>query len=81
MKNIIDKVKRAGMDLLVKREGPLTRELLQEPAKFGLGRVPTKLKPESTTTMVCGFCSTGCGLEVMTPPSTSAGRAPRGGRR
>ncbi|MEY4508455.1 MAG: hypothetical protein RLZZ450_577 [Pseudomonadota bacterium] len=74
--NILDKVKRAGMDLLVKREGPLTRELLLEPAKFGLGRVPTKLKPESTTTMVCGFCSTGCGLEVLLKDGEAVGLKP-----
>src|SRR5690606_29596979 len=43
---------------------PLTRELLQSPARFGLGRLPTHLHPDATTTMVCGFCSTGCGLTV-----------------
>jgi assimilatory nitrate reductase catalytic subunit len=26
--------------------------------------VPTRLKPNATTTAVCGFCSTGCGLEI-----------------
>ena len=28
------------------------------------GKVPARLKPDDTTTMVCGFCSTGCGLNV-----------------
>ncbi|MCI0744199.1 MAG: molybdopterin-dependent oxidoreductase [Verrucomicrobia subdivision 3 bacterium] len=42
--------------------GPLTAELVQEPGEFGLGRVPARLKPDSTTNLVCGFCSTGCGL-------------------
>ena len=51
-------------DLLVSRTGPLTRDLLQTPGKFGLGRVPTRLVPDSTTTMVCGYCATGCGLMV-----------------
>jgi assimilatory nitrate reductase catalytic subunit len=50
--------------LLLDRRGPLTRELVREPGGFGLGQVPTKLKPDATTTMVCGFCSTGCGLEA-----------------
>ena len=51
-------------NLLLQRQGPLTRELLQAPGRFGLGRVPLKLAPDATTTMVCGFCSTGCGLNV-----------------
>ena len=32
------------------------------PGGFGLGQVPARLKPDATTTVVCGFCSTGCGL-------------------
>ena len=45
-------------------DGALTRELLLEPGQFGLGQVPAKFKPDATTTMTCGFCSTGCGLNV-----------------
>jgi len=45
-------------------DGPLTRDLVLHPGDFGLGQVPEKLKPDATTTMVCGFCSTGCGLKV-----------------
>jgi len=56
-------LERAG-DLIRQWNGPLTRELLLTPGAFGLGRVPERLKPEATTTMVCGFCSTGCGLDV-----------------
>ena len=44
--------------------GPLTSDLVLEPGRFGLGRVPSKLAPDATTSMVCGFCSTGCGLNV-----------------
>ncbi len=44
--------------------GPLTEELLLEPGKFGLGMVPGTKQPNATTTMACGFCSTGCGLNV-----------------
>ncbi|MBI1246655.1 molybdopterin-dependent oxidoreductase [bacterium] len=44
--------------------GTLTKDLVLEPGKFGLGKVPSKLKPDATTQMVCGFCSTGCGLNV-----------------
>jgi anaerobic selenocysteine-containing dehydrogenase len=50
--------------LLHAHEGPLTRELLLEPARFGLGKVPARLQPDQVTTSVCGFCSTGCGLDV-----------------
>jgi anaerobic selenocysteine-containing dehydrogenase len=50
--------------LLKDSHGSLTRELVREPAGFGLGQVPTRLKPDRTTTSVCGFCSTGCGLDV-----------------
>ena len=45
-------------------DGPLTKDLVQTPGHFGLGKVPERLKPDDTTTMVCGFCSTGCGLNV-----------------
>jgi assimilatory nitrate reductase catalytic subunit len=45
--------------------GPLTEELVREPGKFGLGQVPSRLTPDATTTMVCGFCSTGCGLNIQ----------------
>jgi assimilatory nitrate reductase catalytic subunit len=45
-------------------DGPLTQDLVREPGKFGLGQVPAKLSPDATTTMVCGFCSTGCGLKI-----------------
>jgi assimilatory nitrate reductase catalytic subunit len=51
-------------ELLRQHRGPLTHELLQRPSEFGLGRLPARLLPDATTTMVCGFCSTGCGLDV-----------------
>ncbi len=49
---------------LTAHDGPLTRELLLEPGGFGLGRVPSKVKPDATTTSVCGYCSTGCCLKL-----------------
>ena len=49
---------------LRQRDGPLTRELVREPGGFGLGQVPSRLKPDSTTPVICGFCSTGCSLDV-----------------
>ena len=44
--------------------GPLTADLVREPGRFGLGQVPARLAPDATTTAVCGYCSTGCGLMV-----------------
>jgi anaerobic selenocysteine-containing dehydrogenase len=46
------------------RAGPLTRELARVPGRFGLGQVPTRIAPDATTSMICGFCSTGCSLDV-----------------
>lgn len=45
-------------------DGPLTRDLVQEPGKFGLGNVPSRLRPSSTTTSICGYCATGCQLKI-----------------
>ena len=46
------------------RTGALTQELVRTPGGFGLGQVPARLAPETTTSMVCGYCSTGCSLDV-----------------
>ena len=45
-------------------DGPLTDELTRTPGGFGLGQVPASRAPDAVTTMVCGFCSTGCALDV-----------------
>lgn len=45
-------------------DGPMTESMLLQPAKFGLGMVPNRIKPVATTNTVCGFCSTGCSLNV-----------------
>jgi assimilatory nitrate reductase catalytic subunit len=42
----------------------MTSDMVLHPADFGLGRVPARLNPTATTTAVCGFCSTGCGLKI-----------------
>ncbi len=52
------------VSLIHQRDGKLTRELLLEPAGNGLGQVPSRQLPDATTTMVCGYCSTGCGLKI-----------------
>jgi assimilatory nitrate reductase catalytic subunit len=50
--------------LVYRRGGPLTDELARVPGGFGLGQVPSRLAPDAVTSMVCGFCSTGCSLDV-----------------
>lgn len=53
-----------ALGLFRAKDGRLTRELVREPGGFGLGQVPAKQIPDATTNVVCGFCSTGCGLTV-----------------
>ncbi|HZP61381.1 MAG TPA: molybdopterin-dependent oxidoreductase, partial [Opitutaceae bacterium] len=57
MKTAVEKLLRA-------HDGPLTSDLVLHPADFGLGRVPARLAPADATTMICGFCSTGCSLKI-----------------
>ncbi len=64
---------------LREREGPLTRELLQSPESFGLGRVPARLLPDARTRTVCGFCSTGCGLDVHLREGAAINLSPNAG--
>ena len=49
---------------LVQKIGPLTEQLLLKSETFGLGALPIAMIPDSTTNMVCGYCSTGCGLKI-----------------
>ncbi|HEY3964439.1 MAG TPA: nitrate reductase [Planctomycetaceae bacterium] len=61
---------------LYEREGKLTRELLLTPGGFGLGKVPNRDRPDATTTMTCGYCSTGCGLNVHLKKGAAVGLTP-----
>jgi assimilatory nitrate reductase catalytic subunit len=61
---------------LVHRTGPLTQELLLEPARFGLGMVPQSAQPDAVTRSVCGYCSTGCGLDLHLQNSVAVGLTP-----
>lgn len=49
---------------LYERDGALTQDLARKPAGFGIGQVPKRLAPDTVTSMVCGFCSTGCSLDI-----------------
>ena len=50
--------------LLRQWHGALTQDLVLHPGDFGLGQVPAKYAPTSTTRVTCGFCSTGCSLDI-----------------
>ncbi len=50
--------------LLLAKDGPMTAELVRRPGDFGLGQVPARLAPHATARSICGFCSTGCSLQV-----------------
>lgn len=62
--------------LLKQKSGPLTSELLLRPADFGLGKLPRNLETDSTTTSVCGFCSTGCQLKLHFHEGEAIGLTP-----
>ena len=64
LKPIKDRAVEAVSSLLRQWDGPITHDLIREPGRFGLGQIPLKLAPDATTTMTCGYCSTGCGLNV-----------------
>lgn len=57
-------------------DGPLTRELLLQPSRFGLGQLPASRQPDATTNMVCGYCATGCSLKVHLRDGTAIGLSP-----
>ena len=70
------KLPALATDWLHARTGPLTRELLLSPGEFGLGQLPVLRQPDATTTMVCGYCSTGCGLKVHLRAGAAIGLTP-----
>ncbi len=67
---------RALLPPLVNRAGELTDELKLSPAGAGLGMLPERSHPDATTAMVCGFCSTGCSLDVHLRAGEAIGLTP-----
>lgn len=55
---------RHAANLIRQFDGPLTQDLVRSPANFGLGQLPERLQPEAVASSVCGFCSTGCSLDI-----------------
>jgi assimilatory nitrate reductase catalytic subunit len=58
--------------LLKQHDGPLTRDLVLMPGRFGLGKIPARLQPVSAVASVCGYCATGCQLKIHLDESGSA---------
>lgn len=63
--------------LLLHKDGPKTAELLREPGQFGLGQTVKRLVPDAVTTSVCGYCSTGCGLNIHLKDGQAIGLSPK----
>lgn len=76
MSGILKRLEDASRDLLIQRDGPQTRDLLLTPGRFGIGRVPGRISPDQTTTMTCGYCSTGCGLDLLLRDGQAVGITP-----
>lgn len=61
---------------LHRRDGAMTRELVLKPGSHGLGMTHPTLRAERTTTAVCGYCSTGCGLRLHLQKEVAVGLTP-----
>jgi assimilatory nitrate reductase catalytic subunit len=56
--------------------GRLADRLARVPAGFGIGQVPADRAPTATTRVICGYCSTGCSLDVHLRDGTAVGLTP-----
>lgn len=54
----------SARELLLNRDGVLTRELLLQPGRYGLASRISNHAADSIVACVCGYCSTGCSLNV-----------------
>ena len=54
----------------------LTALLRRSPGGFGLGQLPADRIPEATTRLTCGFCSTGCSLDIHLKDGRAVGLSP-----
>ena len=64
------------VNMLHQEDGPLTRDLILNPGGFGLGHIPARQKPDATTPMTCGYCSTGCSLTIHMQQGEAIGLTP-----
>jgi anaerobic selenocysteine-containing dehydrogenase len=64
MKSQGDTISQSLLRLLHNPAGPLTRELLLNPSEFGLPSQVDAHAAEAIVKSVCGYCSTGCNLNI-----------------
>ncbi|XZE43688.1 molybdopterin oxidoreductase family protein [Pirellulaceae bacterium SH467] len=67
----------ANVPKLVAKTGPLTVQLKQMETHQGLGVLPIAKIPDATANSVCGYCSTGCGLQVQLVDGNPVNVTPR----
>ncbi|MBW1883072.1 MAG: nitrate reductase [Deltaproteobacteria bacterium] len=72
LKKWMDRAQR----LLRSEGGPLGDALGRVDAGFGLGQVPKHRSPDATTTSVCGYCATGCGLRMHMKDGSAVSLSP-----
>ncbi len=65
-------------ELLRSHDGVLTEELRQNSSQLGLGQLPKHRQPDALTTMVCGYCSTGCSLVIHMKDGQAISLSPDG---
>jgi assimilatory nitrate reductase catalytic subunit len=68
---------KTAANIIRQWDGPLTQQIVRDPGGFGLGQIPRKAKPDATTTMTCGFCATGCGLNIHLQDGKAVGLSPK----
>lgn len=67
-----------GLHMLARR-GPLTDDTRLEAAGLELGMLPAKAQPDALAKAICGFCSTGCSLDVHLREGQAIGLTPSRG--
>lgn len=65
-----------ALRVLHANDGPLTEQLARVPGGFGLGQVPADRAPDRVARMICGYCSTGCSLDVHLRDGTAVNVTP-----
>jgi len=52
------------IDLIYQTQGKFTDELALKDSEFSPWKLPERLLPDTTLPSICGYCSTGCSLDV-----------------
>ena len=64
---------------LLQRTGPLTESIALSPSDFSPRLLPQQIQGDRSTASVCGFCSTGCNLNVHQRGDEAIGLSPATG--